>query len=146
MILDYPNLRAPANLAATVSFSTGAVPIKGAQQVAFHLAATNNVQLASGTIEVRKDGGAWVTAAAGIGVVPGGSVAAAMNAGGITLWAVAGTTTSTQAASPGFPCWDEARLTVVGHATNTINGLAIKGQVIRPTVNLPDDILTTPSA
>lgn len=141
-VIEYPVIRAAADLAALATFTSPGVPCRGAISVAFWLSATNaNVPGAAYVIEVRKAplgnvaGGGWITAAvattagcAVTGVVP---TPAALNAGGQVCWVhnslVAGP------ANPGpIVLWDEARITVTGHATLVIAGLACRAQVIFP--------------
>lgn len=139
-VQNYPNLRAAANLAATVVVSTTAIPISGATQASFFLLATNANVPASAAIEVRKGGGAWVPAAAGIGLTVYGTLGA-LNAGGIPLTVTPDKAQAGEGSA--IPSWDEARITVTGHATLVVNGLSIQGQVIGASAV---DTNTAPSA
>jgi hypothetical protein len=107
-----------------------ALPIAGAQHVSFHLAASDATIPASATVELRKSSGTWIAAGSATGVTLAGSIAA-LNAGGIPfiVHPSAGQMFS-------IPSWDEARITVLGHATINVPNFSIQGQVVgRQTVS-----------
>jgi hypothetical protein len=127
---EFPKLRVAANLGATVTVVLPAISIKGAVQAAFYLFATNANIPASYILEVRRSGHGWVSTvgASGLGVsaaVPGGAVPL-NGAGAVALLGI----DPTNATLKSMPVWDEAQLTIVGHATLTITGLAVEAQVM----------------
>ena len=135
MVVEYPLLLVAATLGAAATHTGLPVPCRGAHSVAWHLASTSANVPVSYTIQVRKAAldavaaGAWQTVAAGSGGVTATTpTVAALNAGGqvCSLTGLAATT-SVPTVIQG---WDEARIVVVGHATLTITGFAVRAQVV----------------
>lgn len=153
MVIEYPKLLVAANLAATATYTSLPVPCRGAHSVAFHLAATSADVPVSYTIQVRKAAlsgvaaGAWQAVGAGSGGV--GAVTptpGALNAGG-QVCSLTGLVSATSQPEV-IQGWDEARILVVGHATNIITGLACRAQVISPYgagLMTPDESVTATS-
>lgn len=136
MVVKFPVLRVAATLGAAATWTSPAVPCRGAYLVAFRLTGTNGNAPQSYTVQVRANppGGtadAWVTvaAAAGAGARTTAPTPAALNAGGQVVQLGGELVTSGQVGSGVIAGWDEARIQVLGHATLTITGFACDATV-----------------
>jgi len=138
VVVEYPLLLVAADLAGAATYTSLPVPCRGAHSVAFHLASTDGADVAqSYTIQVRKAAlqgvaaGAWQTVGAGSGgVVATTPTPAVLNAGG-QVCSLTGLASATSGPTV-IQGWDEARILVLGHATNVISGLSCRAQVIKP--------------
>jgi len=127
-IIEYPNYRVAADLAAAAVYNGPAIKVRGAKSASFYLTATNANIPAAVAIQVRKGAGTFQNVATVLGVTAIGTPAAALNAGGRVALVVGGD--SALPAVTEIPSWDEARLTVTGHATLIITALAVTAQVV----------------
>jgi hypothetical protein len=124
-IINYPNYKVAATLAATVVYDGPAILIAGARQFSFHVVATNANIPAAVTLTVRKGAGAWTAVGSAAGLSQLGAGLVALDAGGAVYFVVVG-----DARMESFVSWDEARISITGHATLGITGLAVTAQVV----------------